>query len=242
MLDDYSRECPRCHSHLAGEGVRCPSCHKLLPRKLSKVRRVVENSAVGAVMAAIAVALLAPDFARSLMGKKPAEAAPVAAVRPWKGAGPEPAARAWALPIEESLQGVCRTTISRYDDRKYVVSSLTQFVPQATRDLRQEITQESLRLSPEEQNEALSILTDDTRFMGECLRIAYEAIKPCAAFKTDLAGPAATECMVPNVLRALAPAPYRMCSQNAKLPRVRRACELAADQALRLAVKEQQQK
>jgi hypothetical protein len=242
MLDDYSRECPRCHSHLAGEGVRCPSCHKLLPRKLSKVRRVVENSAIGVVMAAIAVALLAPDFARALFGKKPAVAAPVAAVRPWKGAGPEPVARAWALPIEESLQGVCRSTISHYDDKKYVVASLQQFLPAATRDLRQELTQESLRLSPDEEKDALGILTDDTRFMGECLRIAYDAIKPCAAFKSNLSSPAASECMVPSVARALAPAPFRLCSQNAKLPRVRRACELAADNALKLVLKEQQQK
>ena len=236
MLDLYSRECPRCSAHLEGEGVRCPSCHRFLPRKLSKTRRIVENSAIGVLMVAIAVALIAPDLARVALGRKPAQAS-AAAMRPWRGPGPEPEARAWAYPLEESLQGVCRTTFERYLDRKFVVGSVTQYLPAATRALGQELTQESLRLAPDEEKDALAILADDDRFMPECLRVAYEAIDPCEPFKSDLTSAQASACMLPRVSRALAPAPLRQCATAAKLPRVRRACELAADQAVKLAEK-----
>ena len=237
MFEEFGRDCPRCGAHLHGEGIRCTSCHKFLPRRMSKVRRVIENAAIGALLVAVAAALMAPDLVRDLVGKKPAQVAATVKVRPWKGPGKEPAARAWALPIEESLQTVCRNTISRYDDKKFVTTALTQFLPAATRDLRIPLTQPLLSLSPEEEKEAVAILSDDLKFMGECLRIGYEAIRPCEAFKADLAGPQASECMVPAVLRALAPAPFRMCAESAKMPRVRRACDLAADNAFRLAQK-----
>jgi hypothetical protein len=204
---------------------------------MSKIRRVIENSAIAIGIAAVGVALMAPDLARSVIGQKPAQPVAAAQPKPWKGPGPEPVARAWALPIEESLQSVCRNTISRYDDKKYVTTSLTQFLPMATRALGMPLTQQSLSLTPEEEKEAVAILGDDLRFMGLCLRIGYEAIRPCEMFKGDLAGPQAGECMVPAVLRAIAPAPYRMCAENAKLPRVQRACDLAAEQALKLAQK-----
>ena len=46
MFDGYKRECPRCKAHLR-EGVLCPACHKVLPRNLSRTRRVLENVSIG---------------------------------------------------------------------------------------------------------------------------------------------------------------------------------------------------
>lgn len=237
MLDLYSRDCPRCGAHLEGQGIRCTACHRFLPRKLSKVRRIVENSAIGVAMVAIAAAFLAPDLVRALMGKKPPEAQ-AAVMRPWRGAGAEPAARAWAYSLEESLQAVCRSTFEQHGDRKLVTGALARWLPSATRDLGRQLTPDLLRLSAEEEKDALAIIEDDSRFMGECLRIAYEAIKPCEAFRRDLASPAAAACMSAPLTRALAPVAFRICSQGAKEPRVRRACTYASDEAIRLVEKQ----
>ena len=108
MLDIYSRECPRCHTQLKREPVLCPSCHHLLPRNVSKTRRVLENTTLGVAIVAVAVALLAPDLVRQLRPQPAAAVAP--AIKPWNGPGPEPVVRAWAAPIETSLQDACRNT------------------------------------------------------------------------------------------------------------------------------------
>ncbi len=232
MLDLYSRECPRCHTALHGEGVLCPKCHRILPRKVSKVRRILENTTVAVALVAVAVALLAPDIVRALRPPPP-EAAAVKPVKPWQGPGPEPAARAWAATVEESLQSVCRSTFNRFDDKKFVGTALMAFLPAATRAQGRPLTQDLLKLSPDEETDAMAIFSDDPRFMGECLRWGYEAIRPCEPFKADLSSPRAQECMIPLVTRALGPAPWRLCASNVKLDRVRRACEFAAEQAQR---------
>ena len=234
MLDLYRRECPRCRTALHGDGVLCPQCHKLLPRKLSKARRIVENTTLGALIIAIAVALLAPDLVRQL---RPAAAA-APAIKPWSGPGAEPPARAWAAHIETSLQAVCRNTYSRFEDKKFVASALQRYLPAATREQGRPLTQELLKLSAEEEADAMAIFGDDPRFMGECLRWGYEAIRPCEPFKADLSSSPAQECLVPAVGRALGPAPFRLCASNAKQDRVRRACGMAAEQAQRDADKQ----
>jgi hypothetical protein len=159
-------------------------------------------------------------------------------VRAWQGPGAEPPARAWAASIEESLQAVCRSTFNRYEDRKFVATSLQAFLPAATRAQGRPLTQEMLKLSPDEEADAMRIFGDDPRFMGECLRWGYEAIRPCEPFKSDLSSPRAQECMIPLVSKALGPAPFRLCASNVKLDRVRRACDLAAEQAARDAEKQ----
>lgn len=234
MLDLYSRECPRCHTELHRQPVLCPKCHRLLPRGVSKTRRIIENTAIGIAAVSLVVGLLAPDLVRSL---RPAKAAAVA-VKPWAGRGAEPPARAWAVHIESSLQSVCRNTLSRFEDPKYVQLSLARYLPAATREQGKPLTQEMLKLSPEEEKDAMAIFGDDPRFMGECLRWTYEAIRPCEMFKGDLSTAQAQDCLVPAVQRALQPAPFRLCASNAKVDRVLRACRLAAEQAQRDVEKE----
>ena len=142
-----------------------------------------------------------------------------------------------AAHIEESLQSVCRSTFARFEDKNFAEASLVRFLPAATRAQGQPLTQESLHLSPEEQRDAMAIFGDDARFMGQCLRWGYQAIAPCEGYKGDLGSPRAQECMVPAVQRRLAAAPFMLCAQNAKLDRVRRACDFAAEQAQRDAEK-----
>ena len=230
MLDLYIRECPRCRTALHQQRLLCPACHKLLPRKLSRTRRRVENTLLGVALAALAVGLMAPDLVLSL---RAANSAAVPAERPWRGPGPEPKAREWAAHIEESLQSVCRSTFSRFEDKTYVALSLARYLPAATRAQGRPLTQEMLSLSPEEEKDAMAIFGDDPRFMGQCLRWVYEAIRPCEPFKGDLGSGPAQDCMVPAVQRTLASAPFRLCASNAKIDRVRRACDFAAEQAQR---------
>ena len=227
MLDLYKRECPRCHGAIHDEPVRCPACHKLLPARLSKTRRIVEGALLGVLMTTLLAAFFVPDLVRSL--RTPEEQH--AAVAPWRGSGAEPPARAWAVRIERNLENVCASTAARYADRKFVTAALTQQLGAVTAAQGLRITQEALRLTADEEREAMGLVGDEKRFVRECLRWAYNAVEPCKVFKEDLGGREAEECMVPRVLRVLAVAPFSTCAQQATTLRVRRACELASEAA-----------
>jgi hypothetical protein len=234
MFDDYRRECPRCAAHL-GESIRCPSCHKFLPRRLSRTRRVVENTALGVLLAGFILAFAAPELFRraaELRSAKPAAKAAVAP--PWTGAGAEPAARSWAFSMEKDLQGVCRDALARFADQKMPATELAPYLPGAVRALRQPLTQESLRFTEDEQKEIANLFGGE-RMGGECLGWTYEALKSCEVYRSSLGSPSATSCLVGVVQRTLASAPFTSCAAAAKLDRVREACLLAAKQARQLA-------
>ena len=82
--------------------------------------------------------------------------------------------------------------------------------------------------------DALAPFEDESRFVGECLRRAYDALGRCEPFKSDLSS-AASACMVPAVNRALAAAPSAIAAAQAKLARVRHALLLASEESVRLA-------
>jgi len=235
MLDLYKRACPRCGAPLSKEWVRCRSCHKPLPRRLSRLRRVTEGTVAALCLVAAVVAIVAPDLARSLLGKRVPAAAAEQARAPWRGSGPEPAARAWALGLEPGLERVCQATFSRFADRKFVLASLTQYLPQILVETRQPLTPEGLRFSPDEEKDALAVLGDEQRFMVECLGWSYEALAKCEGYKSDLASRDATNCMVNSVQGALVTAPWASCSSAAKRDRVKRACSLGVARAALLA-------
>lgn len=233
MFDDYRRECPRCAAHL-GESIRCPSCHKFLPRRLSRTRRIVENTALGTLLIGFVLAFAAPDLFRRAAELRNAKAAAKAALPPpWTGPGAEPAARAWAFSMEKDLQGVCRDALARFGDKKLPVTELTPYLPGAMRALRQPLTQESLRFTEDEQKEIGGLFGE--RLGGECLGWTYEALKSCEVYRSSLGSPSATSCLVGTVQRALASAPFASCAEAAKLDRVRHACLLAAKQARQVA-------
>ena len=234
MLDLFTRECPRCRAPVHGEPLFCSGCRRMLPAKLSKTRRVIEDSLLAVLVVGLGAAIFAPDLMRSFRAEEAPAARPIAA---WRGAGAEPKSRAWAAPIESSLADVCRSTFTRYEDRKFVVEALSQQLGLVTRAQGLRITQESLRLTPEEEKDAMSVVGDEQRFMGECLRWGYQAISGCEGFKADLGSYDARDCMVPKVLRVLASAPFALCGNEAKLDRVRRACTLASQAAARAAEK-----
>ncbi|HEY5675879.1 MAG TPA: hypothetical protein VI356_23585 [Myxococcales bacterium] len=233
MFDDYRRECPRCAAHL-GESIRCPSCHKFLPRRLSRTRRIVENTALGILLSGFVFAFAAPDLFRraaELRNAKPAAKAAVAP--PWTGPGAEPAARAWAFSMEKDLQGVCRDALARFSDKKMPITELAPYIPGAMRTLRRPLTQESLRFTDEEQKEIGTLFGE--RMGDECLGWTYEALKSCEVYRSSLGTPSATSCLVGVVQRALASAPFSSCAAAAKIDRVREACVLAAKQARQVA-------
>ncbi len=236
MFDAYKRECPRCKAHL-GDGMLCPACHKLLPRKLSRTRRAVENVSIGVLIAAIAVAFTVPDLMRHINALRAAKAAANAPPPPpWTGSGPAPTARAWAVSMEPNLVGVCRDATARYADPKAAPTELTQYLPMVERQLRRPLTQETLRLSANEDKEVTGLFAAN-RISAECLRWAYDGLSNCEVYREDLSSPSATSCLVSAVQRALAVAPYTSCASVAKEDRVRRACTLAAEQARRVASK-----
>ncbi|HUJ26957.1 MAG TPA: hypothetical protein VLW85_13115 [Myxococcales bacterium] len=227
MLDEYKRECPRCHTVLHGEAMRCSGCHRLLPAKLSQARRTLEAVLLGVLMMSLLAAFLVPDVVRSL--KESDE--PARVVAPWRGPGAEPATRRWAVPLERNLETVCANTFSRYRDRKFVAASLSQQLGAVTTAQGLRITPESLQLTADEEREAMGLVGEEKRFMRECLRWSYDALRGCEAFKDDLGSREASDCMVPRVLRVLAVAPFSLCAQEAKSDRVRRACGLASQAA-----------
>jgi hypothetical protein len=228
MLDLYKRACPCCGAQLTKEWVRCRSCHKLLPRKLSRLRRLSENAVLVIFLVAAVVGLIAPDLGRSLLARRPPAGQPLQRPGPWRGNGPEPAARAWAVTLEPELERVCQTTFSRYADRKLVIASLTQYLPQVLHETRQPLTPEGLRFSSVEENDALVVLGDQQRFIADCLHWSYEALTRCETYKSDLGSRDATNCMVNSVQRALVTGPLVNCASAAKLERVKRACTFAA--------------
>ncbi|HET9753932.1 MAG TPA: hypothetical protein VFP52_13260 [Myxococcales bacterium] len=233
MFDDYSRECPRCAAHL-GESIRCPSCHKFLPRRLSRTRRVVENTALGVLLTGLVVAFAAPDLVRRAAELRNARTAAKAATPPpWNGPGAEPAARAWAFSMEKDLQGVCRDALSRFADKKLPLTELAGYLPGAMRALRQPLTQESLRFTEEEQKEISGLFGE--RLGGECLGWTYQALQNCEVYRASQGTPSATSCFVGVVQRALASAPFSSCADTARLDRVRQVCILAAKQARQVA-------
>ncbi|HET9753164.1 MAG TPA: hypothetical protein VFP52_09385 [Myxococcales bacterium] len=233
MFDDYKRECPRCAAHL-GESIRCPSCHKFLPRRLSRTRRVVENTAIGVLLSGLVFAFAAPDLVRRAAELRNAKAAAKAATPPpWNGPGAEPAARAWAFSMEKDLQGVCRDALARFADRKQPVTELAAYLPAAVRARGEPLTQESLRFTEDEQKEIAGLFGE--RLGGECLGWTYQAIQNCEVYRTSLGTPSATSCLVGVVQRALASAPFTSCADSAKLDRVRQVCLIAAKQARQVA-------
>jgi hypothetical protein len=235
MLDSYKRACPRCGAQLTREWVQCRSCHKLLPRRLSRLRRLTEDAALLVFLVAAVVGIVAPDFGRSLLARRPPAARSLQPPEPWRGNDPEPAARAWAVTLEPELERVCRTTFSRYADRKSVIASLTQYLPQVLRETRQPLTAEGLRFSSAEENDALAVLGDQQRFIVDCLRWSYEALAKCEPYRSDLGSRDATNCMVNKVQGALVTAPLTNCASVAKLERVKRACSFGAARAALLA-------
>jgi hypothetical protein len=236
MFDAYKRECPRCRAHL-GDGVLCPACHKLLPRKLSKSRRLIENVGTGVLLAAFAIAFTVPDLRGHLSALRSANAAAQApAPPPWTGSGNAPAARAWAVSLEPNLIAVCQDAGGRYADPRAVPIQLTQYLPAVERALRRPLTQEALRLSATEDTEVVALFAG-SRISAECLRWAYDGLQNCEVYREDLSSPSAASCMVGAVGRALAVAPYTSCAGLAKEDRVRRACAFAAEQARRVAAK-----
>jgi hypothetical protein len=216
MLDSYSRTCPRCAAPLSQRSLRCPSCHKLLPRRLAPIRRLVENCVLGTMLAAVSFVLIAPELARELVGERRVAAA-VAAPPIWKGAGPEPAARRWAVQLEESLEAVCHSTFASYADFKSVKTQLAQVLPAG------------LLLTAEEEKEAADLLSEERRFSAACLRWSYEALSACERYRENLSSTSAMDCLQSVVERALTTAPFDDCASTAKQPRLQRACALAAE-------------
>lgn len=214
MFERLARECPRCGAGLHAQPLRCLSCGKLLPRRLSRARRILENTAAGVLVVALGTALVARHLSQ------PAGVAS-RAFAPWSGPGDAPAARSWAVSLEPGLRSVCRETLERYSDRKLVVAALARAAGE--------------QLTPDEQRDALAPFQDERRFVGECLRRAYGALGRCEPFKADLSSPAASTCMVPAVTLALAAAPFAIAAEQAKLARVRHASLLASEESVRLA-------
>lgn len=231
MFDTYRRECPRCHALLRGQRPYCRACHKLLPRKLSRVRRIVDGTVLTLAIGATGVGILAPDFVRGIAGLGgPAVVAAVSAPA-WHFGGRPPAARSWAYRIEPSLSSACEATYQRYSEKRFVVASLSQFLGAVAREQGQPLTPESAKLTEEEKKEAFALLTEEGSFLERCLRASYVTIEPCEPFKGDLAGKAAADCMVPAVTQALVSAPFQWCAVDAQSPRLRSACAMAAQQA-----------
>ena len=230
MFDSYQRTCP-CGATLKDEKVRCRACHRFLPRRLSRLRRRIENTVFAVLVIAGTIAVVDPDLLRPLFEKPPPPGVASLGPEPWRGVGPEPSSWTWAHALAPQVEAVCQATFARYADQRSVIASLAQFLPHVHRETGEPLTQEALRFSAAEEKDALAVLGDESRFVGECLRWSYDAMRACEHHKSDLNRPAGSACMTNVVQTALVTAPLTTCSSAAAFHRVKRACALAASQA-----------
>lgn len=239
MLELY-RACPRCGVPAKLGLVRCEACGTVLDKKaVSKLRRWLD-AIVGAVVLALAVGmLLHGDWLANLSGAKSSQKAEQkAGRRPWAYGGTEPAARAWASRLENSLEDVCAQTYRRFSDQKFLEPTLNFQLLGGNLVAAREMyrlakrTKTTVpRLLPEEVADGRAAIGEREPFMKACLTQAYERIEPCAKYKDKLTSADASACMVPPVQQMLGALAYRVCAQHAQLQRVKDLCVLSASRA-----------
>jgi hypothetical protein len=181
--------------------------------------------------------LLRPDWYQVVAGGRVVESVRAArAGRPlWSHPGNEPKAREWAWKLESSLEKGCTKTWLLVAEKKSVGGMLnfqlvggTLAASKHIQEVAKQNHQKVPWLTPEEVADGAAAVGRFDDFSSTCLTRGYEAIEPCERFKDKLGSEEAAACLVPPVQRMLSGLAWRTCAANARLPRVKELCEVAA--------------
>ena len=236
MLELF-RACPRCKTHLDAKAGHCPSCGQIVgPEPVSRTRRALKGLVLAALGVTVLGVVLGPSLAPFLRLLPQAKA--VAKAPKWSFPIAEPAARAWAFPLEKSLEEACGGLWARFSDRKYFEPTLNfQLLGGTLEAAKQTYTHAKAthtaipRLLPEETDDALASIGSLPAFVGRCLSQSYARIAPCEAHRDSLGTPAAAACFTEPVQQLITGFSLRTCAELARLDRVKNLCSIAAERA-----------